>query len=115
MNINLTLTGGKITMVPNEEDLHQKRNYYVYEWFIKETGQVIYLGKGTGSRYKNTKRNDYFNRLFEKFECDVKKDKLENQSCHEIEPRRTRLRTTSDIREPLIRIKSRPRAAFLFL
>ncbi|MGM0899215.1 MAG: hypothetical protein ACQEV0_15005 [Bacillota bacterium] len=72
MKIELGLTGGKMTMVPDEQDLNQKRNYYVYEWFIKETGQVIYLGKGTSSRYKNTKRNDYFNRLFEKFECDVR-------------------------------------------
>lgn len=72
MKINLSLTDSKMTMVPDEDELNQKRNYYVYEWFIKETGQVIYLGKGTGSRYKNTNRNDYFNRLFEKFECDVR-------------------------------------------
>ena len=26
--------------------------YYVYEFFIVETGEIIYVGKGTGLRYK---------------------------------------------------------------
>lgn len=34
----------------NEDDL--LADYYVYEWFIKETGEVFYVGKGRGNRYK---------------------------------------------------------------
>lgn len=33
--------------------------FYVYEWFIVETGEIFYVGKGTGKRYqvKKTKPN----------------------------------------------------------
>lgn len=27
-------------------------DFYVYEWFIKDTGEVFYVGKGRGDRYK---------------------------------------------------------------
>lgn len=27
-------------------------DFYVYEWFIKDTGEVFYVGKGRGNRYK---------------------------------------------------------------
>ena len=27
-------------------------DFYVYEWFIKETGEIFYVGKGRGNRYK---------------------------------------------------------------
>lgn len=29
-----------------------KNKYYVYEWYIVETGEVFYLGKGCRNRYK---------------------------------------------------------------
>jgi hypothetical protein len=44
--------------------------YYVYEWFIVETGEVFYVGKGTGRRYKVRKHNQFFNRMLERFDCD---------------------------------------------
>ena len=44
--------------------------YYVYEWFIVETGEVIYVGKGTGRRYKVRKHNRLFNEMIRRFECD---------------------------------------------
>lgn len=27
-------------------------DFYVYEWFIKNTGEIFYVGKGSGNRYK---------------------------------------------------------------
>ena len=37
------------------------RKFYVYEWYIVDTNEVIYVGKGTGNRYKQTNRNKMFN------------------------------------------------------
>ncbi len=34
----------------NEDDL--LTGFYVYEWFIKETGEIFYVGRGRGDRYK---------------------------------------------------------------
>lgn len=44
--------------------------FYVYEWFIKNTGEVIYVGKGTKRRYKVRKHNRLFNEMLKRFECD---------------------------------------------
>lgn len=44
--------------------------FYVYEWFIKSTGEIIYVGKGTGRRYKVRKHNKFFNEMISRFECD---------------------------------------------
>lgn len=44
--------------------------YYVYEWFIVETGEVIYVGKGTRNRYKVRKHNRFFNNMIKSFKCD---------------------------------------------
>ncbi len=44
--------------------------FYVYEWFIKETNEVIYVGKGCNRRYKVTKHNKFFNEMIKRFECD---------------------------------------------
>lgn len=46
--------------------------FYVYEWFIVATGEVIYIGKGTKNRYKAKKKNKFLNRLLEDNECDVR-------------------------------------------
>ena len=35
--------------------------FYVYEWFVKESGEVFYVGKGTKNRYKVKKHNKFFN------------------------------------------------------
>lgn len=43
--------------------------YYVYEWFIVETGEVFYVGKGSGRRYKVRKHNKFFNDMITRFEC----------------------------------------------
>lgn len=44
--------------------------YYVYEWYIVETGEIIYVGKGTRRRYKVRKHNKLFNEMIKRFECD---------------------------------------------
>ena len=44
--------------------------FYVYEWFIKETNEVIYVGKGTGLRYRVRKHNKSFNEFLRRFNCD---------------------------------------------
>ena len=44
--------------------------YYVYEWFLLDTDEVIYVGKGTGNRYKVRKHNKFFNDFLKRFACD---------------------------------------------
>ena len=44
--------------------------FYVYEWFIVETGEIIYVGKGCKNRYKVRKHNMLFNELVRRFECE---------------------------------------------
>lgn len=43
--------------------------YYVYEWYMVETGEVIYVGKGTKNRYKVRKHNKFFNEMIKRCEC----------------------------------------------
>ena len=47
----------------------EDRIYYVYEWFNEENGEIFYVGKGCGDRYRQTaksKRNRYFCRYIQK-------------------------------------------------
>lgn len=44
--------------------------FYVYEWFIKNTGEVFYVGKGCKNRYKVRKHNKLFNSILESNECE---------------------------------------------
>lgn len=44
--------------------------YYVYEWFIVETGEIIYVGKGTNRRYKVRKHNKLFNEMISRVKCE---------------------------------------------
>lgn len=46
--------------------------FYVYEWFIKETEEIFYVGKGCGKRYLVKNRNDIFNNILQKNNCDVR-------------------------------------------
>ena len=53
-----------------------ERKYYVYEWFIKDTGEVFYVGKGCRERWRTRKReNRFFMSMLEKHDCDVRKIK----------------------------------------
>lgn len=44
--------------------------YYVYEWYIKETNEIIYAGKGCRNRYKVRKHNKLFNEMIKRFDCE---------------------------------------------
>lgn len=44
--------------------------FYVYEWFIKKTGEIIYVGKGCNNRYKVRKHNRFFNDMIRRFDCE---------------------------------------------
>lgn len=46
--------------------------FYIYEWFIVETGEIIYVGKGTGNRYKAKKKNKKLNYILAHQNCNVR-------------------------------------------
>ena len=59
--------------------------FYVYEWFIKDTGEIIYVGKGCKNRYKVRKHNKTFNEFVSRFDCDsriVKTFEREEDAFH---------------------------------
>lgn len=43
--------------------------FYVYEWFIIDTGEIIYVGKGCKNRYRVRKHNKLFNSMIEQNHC----------------------------------------------
>ncbi len=54
--------------------MDERKDYYVYIWYIKDTNEVFYVGKGKGRRYKQTSnRNKFFNDMYTSHDCDVKK------------------------------------------
>ncbi|GAA3347837.1 hypothetical protein GCM10017717_23060 [Deinococcus persicinus] len=47
------------------------KDFYVYEWFIKETGEIFYVGKGRGNRFKEFHQRAYeAEKIRKKFETD---------------------------------------------
>lgn len=47
------------------------KKYYVYVWKIKNTGEVFYVGKGCGNRYKSMKdRNNHYKNIRKKYDCE---------------------------------------------
>jgi NUMOD3 motif len=64
------------------------KKFYVYEWFIVDTLKVFYVGKGQGKRRFHTKRrNQFFTRILNKYNCDVRlvKSSLTEQEAFELE------------------------------
>lgn len=48
--------------------------YYVYIWYIVDTEEVFYVGKGKGKRYKDvSNRNKFFKDMYSSHNCNVKK------------------------------------------
>ena len=65
--------------------------FYVYEYYIVETGEIIYVGKGTGRRAKELyNRNKQFLETVKQFNCKVRiyKDGLTNDEACELEIKR---------------------------
>lgn len=55
----------------------ENHKYYVYEWIIKDTEEVFYVGKGCRERWKTRKReNRFFMNMLNSHECDVRKVKV---------------------------------------
>ena len=51
------------------------KKYYVYKWFIESTGEVFYIGKGSGNRYKDVyKRNQIFKQEYYNVYSDCKSE-----------------------------------------
>ena len=51
-----------------------ERVYYVYIWYIVDTGEVFYVGKGKNGRYRHLyNRNKYFKDMYSSHNCDVRK------------------------------------------
>lgn len=48
-----------------------KKKYYVYEWYICETGESFYIGKGTGQRDVQSK-NEIFDEMLQKYNCKMR-------------------------------------------
>lgn len=49
-----------------------ERKFYVYRYSVEDTGEVIYIGKGSGDRYKNTTdRNKFFISMYKTHKCKV--------------------------------------------
>ena len=44
--------------------------FYVYEWYVVESGEIFYVGKGTRNRYKVRKHNKFFNDFITRYNCD---------------------------------------------
>lgn len=55
--------------------MNQERRYYVYEYYIVETDEVFYVGKGTKDRYKYVRRNKMFCDFYNSHNCSVRKVK----------------------------------------
>lgn len=54
--------------------MSESKNYYVYIWYVVNTNEVFYVGKGKGRRYKHTSgRNKFFTDMYESHDCAVKK------------------------------------------
>lgn len=54
--------------------MDESREYYVYIWYIVDTNEVFYVGKGKGRRYKQISgRNKFFTDMYESHNCEAKK------------------------------------------
>lgn len=62
--------------------------YYVYEWFIKDTLEVFYVGKGSGNRIRHlSNRSAEFKSVLAKYDCDARilYDNLDEEEAYEKE------------------------------
>lgn len=54
--------------------MDEPRDYYVYIWYIVDTNEVFYVGKGKGRRYKQiSSRNKFFTDMYRSHNCEVRK------------------------------------------
>jgi len=76
MKIGINIKDGSIEF--SSEPIGQLTNsthtdFYVYEWFIKKTGEIFYVGKGRGNRYNEHHQRAYeAERIRKTYDTDVK-------------------------------------------
>ncbi|MDV3428318.1 MAG: hypothetical protein LIR50_15075 [Bacillota bacterium] len=46
--------------------------YYVYKWYIEDTNEIFYIGKGKNDRYKRIKNNKFFRDMYNTHKCNVR-------------------------------------------
>lgn len=44
--------------------------FYVYEWYVLDTNEIFYVGKGCRNRYKVRKHNKLFNQFIKQYNCE---------------------------------------------
>lgn len=62
--------------------------FYVYEWYIENTGEVFYIGKGKNDRFLEVKRrNKMFKDIYRTHNCSVRKiqENLTEQEAFKLE------------------------------
>ncbi|CAH2466771.1 MULTISPECIES: hypothetical protein [Bacillus cereus group] len=60
------------TMGESSPTGEEHNDYYVYEWFVTNTNEVFYVGKGRSKRYKDKNRDDIFKNIQEKLSVDTR-------------------------------------------
>ena len=84
----------------------QKKKYYVYAWFYKQTGKLFYIGKGTKYRYRSKKRdNSTLVEIINTCDCDSKilKGNLTEEEAFECE--KEMIKEYRKLGHPLINIQ----------
>lgn len=80
--------------------------FYIYEWFRKDTNEVIYVGKGYRNRYKAKKKNKMFAWYIENFECDVRIIKYFDSEEEAFEAEVERIRELKEIKQACCNIRT---------
>lgn len=65
-----------------------RNDYYVYQWRIKDTGEIFYIGKGRGNRAYEKHENAYeAEKIKEKYETEILivKDKISEEEALQLE------------------------------
>ena len=85
-DIEITISSGYLGNLTGSTS----NDFYVYEWFIKNTGEIFYVGKGRGDRYKEYHERAYAaERIRKAFDTDVRfvAQNLTEEEALEIESR----------------------------
>lgn len=82
--ISIGIHGGNVGTATGSEHA----DFYVYEWFIKDTEEIFYVGKGRGDRYKCNHTNAYeAEKIRQMYDTDVRfvKKNLTEEEALELE------------------------------
>ncbi len=70
----ITIKDGKISSgVVGQKTNSDRNDFYVYEWYIKKTGEIFYVGKGCADRYKAPhEHSQWAERIREKYDTGIR-------------------------------------------